>query len=92
MKTCTKGIMWGLALGASIIVLSYPLAGLLCSDFNRVGPAYPTDQPLRALVWNNPLRSHAPFPRILFPWVVWLVVTGVLGWTIGTFKGRTHRG
>jgi hypothetical protein len=91
MKSGNRGIIWGLAIGVVSIVLSYLLPGLFCSDFFIIGPPYPTNQPLRALLFDNPLRSHHPFPRILLPWVVCLVVTGGMGWVIGRLKRRTHR-
>jgi hypothetical protein len=90
MKSGTKGIIWGLTVGVVAIVLSYLLPPLLCPDFFRVGPPHPTDQPLRALLVMNPLRSHHPFPGILFPWVVCLIITGVMGWVIGWLKGRSE--
>ena len=90
MKSGAKGIFWGSEFGVVTIVLSYLLPGLFCADFFRTGPP-PTDQPLRALLVSNPLRSHAPFPRILFPWILCVTTTVVLGWAIGRLKGRTHR-
>jgi hypothetical protein len=90
MNPGTKGMIWGMTVGVLAIVLSYVLPVVLCPDFFRTGPAYPIDQPFRALLIMNPLRSHYPFPAILFPWFVCLMISTMSGWGIGRLKGGTH--
>jgi len=88
MKTWLKGGLWGILLGIIILIISYVLPLLICPDFFRAGPAYPTDQPFCSFLINNPVRSHSPFPKILLIWIPCIIIPALIGSFIGLINKK----
>jgi hypothetical protein len=85
-----KALVWGLIIGVIIIILSYLIPGIFCpmrlyfpAPPGTVIQPYAEEHPICAALIANPLASHAPFPNILLPWVIFLIITTVIGWIVG---------
>ncbi len=90
-----KALIWGLAVGVIIIILSYLIPGIFC-PWRLYFPALPgtviqpyaEEHPVCAVLIANPLASHAPFPKILLPWVIFLIITVIIGWIVGKIRSK----
>jgi len=83
-----RGGVIGLIIGIILLIIGYILPLLICPDFFRVGPVYPTNQPICFSLISNPLRTHAPFPTILLPWIIFILILALLGSLIGFIVGK----
>lgn len=79
MKTKNYSLRGGL-IGVALAIIIWILPKIVCSDFYRFGPAYPTDQPIcYVLVVNGRWREAA-------------IAFVILGLVIGGFYGKNQRG
>ena len=78
MKTKNYLLRGGL-IGVALAIITWILTQFICSDFYRVGPAYPTDQPIcYALVVNG-------------RWIETAIILVILCLVFGWFYGRKQR-
>jgi hypothetical protein len=77
MKSWIKWTLLGFVI-IILLILGFALPSLICPDFFRMGPAYPTDQPFCSWLIRNPLHT----------WIPWLIVTAIIGLIIGKIKAN----
>ena len=68
----------------------YLISVIVCADFHRFGPAYPTNQPFCSFLVS--VGSHRPFPQVIFDWIpaslFFVFVGAILGWFYGKIRNR----
>lgn len=76
MKSWVKGALIGFVIG----VLLYFSLSFICSDFYRIGPMYPTDQPIcHFLVVQN---------GWIYGIVMMILLGALIGFVIGKYKSK----
>jgi len=87
------GWLKGTIVGIIIIILSYLVPAIFCPTILYASlpmiqegtslPNYAEGHPICSILIANPLASHYPFPKILLPWIIFLIITSAIGWIIG---------
>jgi hypothetical protein len=90
-KYWLRGGIIGFCVAIFVIILSYLIPIIFCSDFFRIGPLVPQDQSIcQFLVISNSLRSHYFFPRILLEWLpafyILVPISAIIGWLYGKIR------
>ena len=89
MKFYIKGLLYGLTIGIILIMLSYLVLIFACPRLFGTAPL-PTSG-ICYLMNINPLRNYYPFPKCLSVWIIWLIITSLIGIIISYFiKKRTE--